>query len=130
IGLFTIMVGAALWLNQFAAGPWVLSAGAATLLVMMCGWFGNVIVESERGLYNKQVDRSFRLGMAWFIFSEVMFFAAFFGALFYARQFAVPWLAGEGDNFFTNRLLWEGFENHWPTAGPAGGMVDRMEAWG
>ncbi|HEY8520420.1 MAG TPA: cytochrome c oxidase subunit 3 [Gammaproteobacteria bacterium] len=130
ISLFTMATGAALWLNQFQSGRWVLAAGFATLIVMMFGWFGNVINESERGVYNKQVDRSFRLGMAWFIFSEVMFFAAFFGALFYARQFAVPWLAGEGDGFFTNRLLWEGFENTWPTAGPARDEVERMGAWG
>ena len=63
---------------------------------MFFGWFGTVIGESERGIYNLQVDRSFRMGMMWFIFSEVMFFAAFFGALFYAREFAVPWLGGEG----------------------------------
>jgi len=31
--------------------------------------------------------------MGWFIFSEVMFFAAFFGALFYGRMIAVPDLA-------------------------------------
>ena len=37
------------------------------------------------------------MGMAWFIFSEVMFFAAFFGALFYVRTFSVPWLGGEGE---------------------------------
>ena len=42
-------------------------------------------------------------------------FAAFFGALFYVRVLAVPWLGGEGNNFFTNLFLWEGFENTWPT---------------
>ena len=62
---------------------------------MMFGWFGTVIRESEAGIYNEQVDRSFRWGMGWFIFSEVMFFAAFFGALYYARQLAIPWLAGD-----------------------------------
>jgi cytochrome c oxidase subunit 3 len=95
------------------------------------GWFGTVIRESVAGMFNMQVDRSFRMGMIWFIASEVMFFAAFFGALFYARQLAVPWLAGEGSNsFFTNFLLWAGFEGGWPSNGPAalGGAFEPM-AW-
>ena len=58
--------------------------------------------ESMAGNYNEQVDRSFRIGMLWFIFSEVMFFAAFFGALFYARNMSIPWLGGEGDGVMTN----------------------------
>ena len=62
-----------------------------------------MIGESLRGYYNKQVDTSFRMGMMWFIFSEVMFFAAFFGALFYARQYAMPWLNGEGDGAHDQR---------------------------
>jgi cytochrome c oxidase subunit 3 len=85
---------------------------------MIFGWFGTVITESERGLYNAQVDSSFRWGMSWFIFSEVMFFAVFFGTLFYARQLVIPWLSGEGNNFFTHFLYWDTFENVWPSAGP------------
>jgi cytochrome c oxidase subunit 3 len=64
------------------------------------------------------VDRSFRMGMMWFIFSEVMFFAAFFGALFYARNLAVPWLAGDGVKIF-NKMLWPDFDGVWPSNGPA-----------
>ena len=71
---------------------------------MLFGWFGTVIRESEGGLFNKQVDMSFRWSMSWFIFSEVMFFAAFFGALFYARVYSLPWL---GD--LDNKLLWPEF---------------------
>ena len=130
IGLFTLLLGTALWLNQVAAGSWVLALGAVLTMVMLVGWFGTVIGESEAGRYNAQVDSSFRWGMSWFIFSEVMFFAVFFGALFYARQWIVPWLAGEGDNFFTNLLLWPGFENSWPSTGPAEEPVERMGAWG
>jgi cytochrome c oxidase subunit 3 len=51
--------------------------------------------------------------MAWFIFSEVMIFAAFFGALFYVRQFSVQWIGADD-------LLWPGFDAIWPTAGPKG----------
>ncbi len=78
---------------------------------MFAGWFGTVISESEGRLYNDAVDRSFRMGMMWFIFSEVMFFAAFFGALLYARQFSVPWLGGEGIKIFTKFLLWRRLRN-------------------
>jgi cytochrome c oxidase subunit 3 len=130
IGLFTLMLGTALWLNDFAAGTWIAWLGVAIVITMMIGWFGTVIGESEAGLFNKQVDSSFRWGMSWFIFSEVVFFGVFFGTLFYARQLVVPWLAGEGDNFFTNLLLFPGFENSWPTAGPAGPHVERIAAWG
>jgi cytochrome c oxidase subunit 3 len=107
-------------------------AGAVVLLVMLFGWFGTVIRESEGGLYNDQVDMSFRMGMGWFIFSEVMFFAAFFGALFYARAYSVPWLGGAGNNVMTNELLYPAFEAMWPTNGPGevGGTYRVMGAWG
>jgi len=132
IGLFIMMLGVASAFNGAAAGPWLAWTGVAIVLFMICGWFGAVIRESESGVYNAQVDRSFRMGMTWFIISEVMFFAAFFGALFYARQFALPWLGGEGNNLFTNLLVWPGFETAWPTNGPAevGGEFEVMGALG
>jgi cytochrome c oxidase subunit 3 len=94
-GLFSLALGFVLMMNSIKAGSWIMLFGAAVIILMMIRWFGQVIGESESGTYNAQVDRSFRWGMAWFIFSEVMFFAAFFGALFYVRQFAVQWL-GKG----------------------------------
>jgi cytochrome c oxidase subunit 3 len=132
IGLFTIMIGAALWLNEVHLGPWLVSLGGVVLAIMLFGWFGTVIAENQRGAYNAQVDRSFRWGMSWFIFSEVVFFGVFFGALFYARELVVPWLAGEGSRFFTNYLLWPGFENTWPSAGPTGAPdgFEIMGPWG
>jgi cytochrome c oxidase subunit 3 len=92
----------------------IMGAGFLLIIYMFFGWFGTVIHESMAGKYNDQVDKSFRLGMTWFIFSEVMFFAAFFGALFYARNFAVPWLGGAGNNAMTHELLWPAFEAIWP----------------
>ena len=92
IALFITMVGVASWLNEASWGKPVFFVGIALMCGVLFGWFGDVIRESLAGNYNKQVDTSFRMGMVWFIFSEVMFFAAFFGALFYARQFALPWL--------------------------------------
>lgn len=121
IGLTLLMVGFAKLLNGATGfGGVLMTLGVAVVLAMMVGWFGTVIRESERGAYNDQVDRSFRLGMLWFIVSEIFFFAAFFGALFYARQLAVPWLGGEGTGAATNQFLWPGFDATWPTNGPAG----------
>jgi len=130
IGLTTLVVGLANYLNGSSVGMTVMLAGLGIVLLMMFGWFGTVIRESEAGMYNEQVDRSFRWGMSWFIFSEVMFFAAFFGALYYARMLAVPWLGG-GD-VETNQLLWNGWEATWPTNGPGevGGEFETVSAWG
>ncbi|MFQ6021338.1 MAG: cytochrome c oxidase subunit 3 [Acidiferrobacterales bacterium] len=136
-GLFSLALGFVLFINDVGIGPWLMLLGAAIIIYMMFRWFGQVIGESESGVYNQQVDHSFRWGMAWFIFSEVMFFGAFFGALFYVRMFAVPWL-GETE------LLWPGFDADWPTAGPKGlepffpvehelpgpGQFTPMAAWG
>ena len=118
IGLFILVSGFAKWMNGSDLGPWMAIVGAATVILMMFGWFADVIRESESGLYSNQVDASFRQGMIGFIFSEVMFFAAFFGALFYARIFSVPWLGGEGTGVMTNELLYPGYLAVWPTNGP------------
>ncbi len=132
VGLLFLMVGVSSWLNGADAGFWVMLAGVAVIVFMLTGWFGTVIGESQGGLYNAQVDKSFRMGMFWFIFSEVMFFCAFFGALFYARNMSIPWLGGESNNFFTNLLLWEGYEGGWPTNGPGevGGDYEAMSPFG
>ena len=95
VSLFTIMSGAIALLNEWLPA-WSLIPGFTLLAILFICWFGTVISENQKGMYNLAVDRSFRMGMMWFIFSEVMFFAAFFGALFYARHLAAPWLAGHG----------------------------------
>ncbi len=118
IALFLFFLGFASMLN---GGNWIVMAvGAALLVFMMVRWFGDVIRESESGTYSPQVDVSFRMAMMWFIFSEVMFFGAFFGALFYARTFSLPWLSGfgEGGAAATNAVLWSGYDAVWPTNGP------------
>ena len=132
VSLFITMFGVAMLLNGINVAPWIMLVGLLAVAYMFFGWFGTVIKESEAGYYNEGVDRSFRMGMMWFIFSEVMFFAAFFGALWYARQLSVPWLGGEGSNFLTNLFLWEGFEASWPTNGPAdvGGEFGTIPAFG
>ena len=119
-------------LNGASLASLVMVLGLVILLAMMFLWFAQVVRESESRIYNDQVDRSFRWGMGWFIFSEVCFFGAFFGALFYARAYSVPWLGGEGTGEATNLFLWPAFDSVWPTNGPAalGGAFQVMGAWG
>ncbi|HUN26365.1 MAG TPA: cytochrome c oxidase subunit 3 [Steroidobacteraceae bacterium] len=125
VALFTTMIGAVALLNDWS-GAWSLIPGFVLFALMFIRWFGTVIDENQHGIFNLQVDRSFRMGMMWFIFSEVMFFGAFFGALFYARILAVPWLGGGGVRFLTNYVLWPGFAGTWPTNGPGhvGGLAN------
>jgi cytochrome c oxidase subunit 3 len=132
IGLFTLFIGVSILLNG-GSGTVVALLGAAVVIAMMFLWFGEVIRESEGRYYNGQVDKSFRMGMMWFILSEVMFFACFFGALYYAREFSLPWLGGAGTtDLVTNGLLWPSFEDAWPSNGPAavGGNYETMGPWG
>ncbi|BCX82401.1 cytochrome c oxidase subunit III [Methylomarinovum caldicuralii] len=134
IGLTLFLGGFGAMLIGSGAGPFFMVLGLLTVLGMMAGWFGEVINEGLNGLYDAQVERSFRWGMIWFIASEVMFFAAFFGSLFYVRMYAVPWLGGEGTTgvgAFTH-LLWPDYAPEWPTNGPAhiGGEFEPMEPWG
>jgi cytochrome c oxidase subunit III len=114
IALLCMASGAASWFNGWSPGKFVLLVGALILFYMIAGWFTAVAMESEAGRYNKQVDTSFRWGMSWFIFSEVMFFGAFFGALFYMRVIAVPDLGG----LESQQLLWPDFKSGWPVSGP------------
>jgi cytochrome c oxidase subunit III len=118
VALFSTMLGVVAWLNDWF-GPELFALGLALLAVMFIGWFRTVIGENQQGVYNLDVDRSFRMGMMWFIFSEVMFFAAFFGALFYARTLSVPWIGGEGVKIFNKLYLWQSYDSGWPTNGPA-----------
>ncbi|MDH3287734.1 MAG: cytochrome c oxidase subunit 3 [Betaproteobacteria bacterium] len=118
--------GAAFSVNGYALGFILLACGFGVMIYLLYGWFSTVARESEGGKYNKQVDTSFRWGMSWFIFSEVMFFAVFFGTLFYMRVLSVPWLAE-----FDQKLLWPDFSATWPAAGP--GIKEPftpMGAWG
>ncbi len=116
VGMGMLAAGAGTCFHGNPYGPYILSIGIFITIYMMVGWFGAVIYESESGSYNAQSDRTFRWGMFWFIFSEVMFFAGFFGALFYARNLSVPWLGGEGaiSKLGTHQYLWPNFVAQWP----------------
>jgi len=112
LGLFFVILGAGQWVNGVGWGAYSLMLGMAIWLFTLYQWFGEAIRESESGLYSDRIDVSFRWSMSWFIFSEVMFFAAFFGALYWARVHALPMLGN-----LDHQVLWPDFKAVWPSAG-------------
>lgn len=123
LALLVTMVGATAFVNDIPGGGTLNIVGIILFLFVLYKWFGDAIGESEAGLYSERIDLSYRWSMAWFIFSEVMFFAAFFGALFYARAIAMPWLAD-----LDHKVLWPDFTAvaQWGNTGPAG-VVERFD---
>jgi len=109
-------LGAATWINNWPGGFWVFLVGILSFLLVLFFWFSDAVRESETGLNSTRVDISYRWSMSWFIFSEVMFFAAFFGALWYTREIATPLLS----DLDHRALLWPDFTGTWPNQGPAG----------
>jgi cytochrome c oxidase subunit 3 len=130
LGLFFVIVGAGQWVNSSDWGKYSLLLGMIIWLTTLYQWFGDAIDESLNSQYGARIDNSFRWSMGWFIFSEVMFFGAFFGALWWARVHAVPNLGNE-----ENLLLWPDFKAAWPstqagaTASPAG-IIDAFTTMG
>ncbi len=110
-------------------GSNVLFSGIAVMLVMLFGWFRDQINESMSGMFSTQLGHSYRQGMTWFIFSEIMFFGAFFAALFYTRTISVEWLGGAGNNAMTNEVLWPGFQALWPLTETPGGIQSGEMGW-
>jgi cytochrome c oxidase subunit III len=128
ISLFLMAGGFTMMLNKVAMGKPIFIAGVVSLAYLLFGWFKEVIGESVNKFYNKKVDLSFRWGMGFFIFSEVMFFFGFFGALFYARNVSLPWIADA-------QMLWPSFTAAWPSAGPswpvgaASKAIELLDPW-
>ena len=122
--LLLTMIGASAWVNGYSWGAYANMLGIVLTLAVFYKWFGEAIKESEGGLYSSRIDTSFRWSMSWFIFSEVMFFAGFFGALFYARAVTMPWLAD-----LDHKLIWPEFAGQWGTGGPAG-TIDSFSTMG
>jgi cytochrome c oxidase subunit 3 len=129
-GFLLIIFGASQWINGAEWASWVMLAGFVAWLFTLQQWFRQAISESEAGQYNKLVDISFRWSMSWFIFSEVMFFSAFFGALYWVRLHALPSLGSIED-----ALLWPDFKAVWPSVAPGytgspAGIVDPFATMG
>ncbi|GAA3995505.1 cytochrome c oxidase subunit 3 [Comamonas faecalis] len=123
-GLFFVILGAALWVNGVQIGKYSFIFGLVWWLAVLFVWFRDAIRESEAGLYGRRIDHSYRWGMSWFIFSEVMFFGAFFTALWWARVHSLPELANLG-----NDIIWPGFKGVWPSvaAGATGSPAQTVE---
>jgi len=132
ISLLITLFGGALAINGVGTGNYIVMAGLLLFAVLLYGWFRDVVDENLSDRYNRQVDRSFRMGMFWFIASEVFFFLAFFGSLFYIRTIALPWLGGEGYLGVTREILYGEFQAVWPSSGPGemGGEFKPMGPWG
>ena len=130
LGLLLVIFGAGQWINSHAWGAYVLLAGFALVVFILQQWFRTAIGESEGGLYSDRIDVSFRWSMSWFIFSEVMFFGAFFSALYWTRLHALPNLGN-----LENAVLWPDFKAVWPSSGvgftgsPAG-IVEPFQTMG
>ena len=131
VSLLTTLFGVALAINGVGIGKFFVIAGLLLFAFLLYGWFRDVVGENLSDLYNGQVDRSFRMGMLWFIASEVFFFLAFFGSLFYIRTISLPWLGGEG-YLGASSILYDQFQAVWPSAGPGemGGGFKPMGPWG
>lgn len=125
VALLAMGLGAAAWVNDVSWGKWLVLVGLLGLFTMLFLWFSDAIRESEAGLNSQRIDLSYRWGMSWFIFSEVMFFAGFFGALWYIRVVTTPWL-GDLDH---KLMLWPDFQATWPNFGP-GGVVESFQTMG
>lgn len=133
LSLLITLLGTALAMNGVGVGKYAVIAGLLMFAYLLYSWFRDVISENLNDRYNKQVDKSFRMGMFWFIASEVFFFVSFFGALYYIRMIAMPWLGGEGYLGTTNEILYGGaYQSLWPSSGPAemGGEFTPMGPWG
>jgi cytochrome c oxidase subunit 3 len=115
LGLFLTVFGAANWINGSTtagfSGSTITMVGGLVMAIVLWSWFSTVIDENMAGLNDAQLKRSYVWGMGWFIFSEFMFFAAFFGALYYIRNISLPELGGDNT---TNQVLWSGFTETWP----------------
>src|SRR3546814_15653222 len=74
--LISLLAGDSSWREMYHVGPVPIYFGGALAIAVIFLWFRDVVGESEGGHYGAQVDRTYRWAMAWFIFSEVMFFGA------------------------------------------------------
>jgi cytochrome c oxidase subunit 3 len=112
LGLLLVVYGATQWINGAGWAAYVFLAGLLLWAFVLFQCIGESVRESEGGLYSDRVDLSYRWSMSWFIFSEVMFFAGFFGALYWARVHSLPMLGN-----LDHQLLWPDFKAIWPSSG-------------
>ncbi len=135
--IFSVAIGQSKELAYLQTpGNWMMILGALIIIAMTFKWMGAVITEGLTNKYKSWEDKSFRIGMIVFICSELAFFAAFFGALFYMRIISVPDLAAFDPSF----TPYKDFLGTWPSLGPGGSVLGQeyvpnakfhpMGAWG
>lgn len=132
LGIFALFFGIAMVANpKLNAYPFVLGvlpiiSGLAVIIFGSFGWIFEVMKENQGGKFRPWEDRSFRIGLGWFIAAELFFFASFLGSMAYFRELSLPWLAG----FDPQYTLWPDFKGEWPSSGPAGKAFTPLEPWG
>ncbi|MFO0388269.1 MAG: cytochrome c oxidase subunit 3 [Alphaproteobacteria bacterium] len=115
LALFLLTLGMAMFMHKHSIGGIVALAGLALMLYCMYGWWSDVVKEArEEKAHTREVTRGLRFGMALFIASEVMFFAAFFWAFFGAST--LPKLPLEE--------VWAVAEGIWPPKG-----IEPFDPW-
>ena len=83
--LFMVAIGAAMFMHHKTGGAIILALGFVGVLYTMFAWWRDVVKEAVvEKKHTREVSRGLRAGMALFITSEVLFFAAFFWAFFNA----------------------------------------------
>lgn len=108
LSLFMGVIGAAMYMHEHAGGALLLGVGFALVLYTMFVWWRDVIKEARIDkAHTPAVSRGLRAGMALFITSEVLFFAAFFWAFFGASTLPIAPLED----------VWAIQEGTWPPAG-------------
>ncbi len=85
--LHPTMLGEGLGAPLTQLGSWTIVPGISLVFLTMLLWWRDVISEAHGGYHKPIVQLGLRYGMVLFIFSEVMFFVAFFWAFFNASLF-------------------------------------------
>ena len=114
VALLLLGMGAAFWMNAVAAGPWMVAAGFCVLLVMLFGWFGAVIGESEARLLQQEGRRVVPLEheLVHLLRGDVLR-----GLL--RRAVLHPQSVGARPRAASmSKLVWPDYTADWPTNGP------------
>lgn len=111
-GAFSLAIGLVIFMHPdllgMDPGLLLIAPGVILVLATMVFWWRDVVAEANGGDHKPIVQLGLRYGMALFIASEVMFFAAFFWAFFDASLFP-----GEPNQFLRSQAT----GGHWPPTG-------------
>ena len=135
MAVLAIALGIVNWLHGAWFGPYLFVLGLVAMITIVGFWFHAAICDDMDASADEYAlsEHYYRWSMGWFIFSELWFFIAFFGVLFYVRMISIPRLGGSFvDDKLTHYLLWPSFVDQWPMihtpdpsryAGPGAAMM-------